>query len=85
MTMFSKSKLIPFLLERQFIASDKQVSYEAYGRKVSAFVRVDNMVTRGIVERALIAAGQRVSQDYSPGKPTVCTDVTYFKAWHWDE
>jgi hypothetical protein len=84
-SMFSKKKLIPFLIEGGFITSDKAVSYEAYGRKVCAYVRVDNMSARHYCEKALMAAGQKVSKSYRPGHPTVCVDVTYFKAWHWNE
>jgi len=83
--MFSKKRLIEFLLENKFIDSDKQVSYEAFGRKVNAFINVGSMVQRYSLENALGSVGQKVSADYWPGHATVCTDVKYFKAWHWDE
>jgi hypothetical protein len=95
--MWSKKTLIPWLIEKGFISGEKtknriaygesytNVSYEAYGRKVCAYISVKDMPTRLACEDALIDAGQKVSRTYFPGHPTVCVDVTYFKAWHWDE
>ena len=96
-TMFSKKRLIPFLVEKGFITGEtvknicapgecvKGVSYEAFGRKVEAFISVKDMAARAACEAALIDAGQKVSKTYSPNYPVVCVQVTYFKAWHWDE
>jgi hypothetical protein len=83
--MFSKSKLVPFLKENRFITDDKKVGYEAFGRKVCAFINVADMQERARCEKALQEAKQKVNPSYWPGHPVVEVQVTYFKAWHWDE
>jgi hypothetical protein len=94
--MFSKKRLIPFLVEKGFITGETRksaaygetvlgVGYEAYGRKVEAYINVKDMAARAACETALIEAGQKVSRTYYTGHPVVCVQVTYFKAWHWDE
>lgn len=74
--LMSKSKLMPMLVERGFISDAKRVGYEAFGRKVFAFIPVKDM------EKSL---GVYVGTSYSPGRPVVEAQVSYFKAWHWDE
>jgi hypothetical protein len=95
--MWSKKTLIPWLIEKGFISGEKYsvatgsgedikgVSYEAYGKKVCAFISVKDMAARTCLELLLKSEGQKVDRDYWPGKPVVCVQVTFFKAWHWDE
>ena len=95
--MWSKKRLVAFLIEKGYISGEKHtvatangenykgVSYEAYGRKVYAFINVKDMAARTCLELLLKSEGQSVDRDYSPGRPTVSVQVTFFKAWHWDE
>ncbi len=83
--MWSKKTLIPWLISNGYILNDTKVDYEAYGRKVKAFVRVEDLATRFKLERALQVNGQKVDADYWPGHPVVDVRVTYFKAWQWDK
>ena len=85
MALLSKKKLIPMLIEAGFIDDDKGVSYEAYGRKVFAYVRMKDHSTRRSAEAFLRAKGVNASQSYSPLGATAEIPVSYFKAWHWDE
>ena len=61
--------------------------YEAYGRQVCAY-------WFGLGDRAkpvrtlLRAAGLKISHDYFDGnveQGLEATNISYFKAWHWDE
>ena len=63
----------------------KSVCFEVYGRKVEAYIGVKDLAARTCLELLLISKGQKVSRTYSPGRPVVCVEVTYFKGWHWDE
>jgi hypothetical protein len=84
--IMSKSKLLPLLVEQGFIVSEKlNVSYEAFGRKVMAFVRVANMQERQRLEAFLKAKDITFDPKYWPGAPCAQVRVSYFKAWHWDE
>ena len=94
--MWSKKRLVAVLIEKGYISGEKNnfvtdgeaykgVSYEAYGRKVYAFINVKDMAARTSLELLLKSEGQSVDQNYSLGRPVVSVQVTYFKAWHWDE
>lgn len=83
MKLISKSKLMLLLAEGEF--TPKNISYEAYGRKVCAYISVNDMATRERLEKFLIGQGLRVDRQYSPVRPTVEVQISYFKAWHWDE
>ena len=63
----------------------KGVCDETYGRDSRLYVRVADMAERHRVEAAITRAGGRVHRNYSPGKPVVETQVSYFKGWHWNE
>jgi hypothetical protein len=82
MAMMSKKRLLAFLTEHGY---GNRVSYEAYGRKVMAYVKVKDMAVRNELTRHLQSLAQKVNVRYSPGSPVVEVQVTYFKAWHWDE
>jgi hypothetical protein len=43
------------------------------------------MDARQKLEVVLIEQGQKVNRDYWVSDPVVEVQVTYFKAWHWDE
>ena len=60
-------------------------SFEAYGRKVCAYINAGSPVARERLEELLVTAGQTVNRGYWPGSSVVEMQVTYFKAWHWDE
>jgi hypothetical protein len=81
--MFSKSVLVP-LLQINGFATDS-ISYEAYGRKVMAYIGCKDMQTRRSLEAFLCDRGQKVNRNYWPGHALVEVQVTYFKAPHWDE
>ena len=84
--IMSKKKLIPLLVEHGFIESEKKnVSYEAFGRKVMAFVDVADFQTRQKLEAFLYSKHISFDRDYWPGAKVACVNVSYFKAWHWDE
>lgn len=84
--LISKSKLIPMLVEQGFIQSEKLgVNYEAYGRKVMAYVRVANFQERQRLEAFLKSKGITFNANYWPGAACAEVRVSYFKAWHWDE
>src|SRR5579863_1567718 len=77
MTMLSKSKLIPLLIENGYIENDKKVGFEAFGRTVLAFVHVKDMEARAKLERFLTGLKQKISPTYSPGYPVVQVQVSY--------
>lgn len=91
--LVSKKKLIPMLIEQGFIDSDKAVSYEAFGRKVYAFIRVASMEVREKMEAFLAEKGIEFNPRYCRASrvngpesyPIAEVRVSYFKAWHWDE
>jgi hypothetical protein len=83
--IMSKKKLVPLLVEQGFITSEKNVSYEAFGRKVLAFVHTADVETRMRLESFLQSKGLNFDRRYWPGSSVACVQVTYFKAWHWDE
>ena len=86
MPLMSKKTLLPLLIAGGYIANEKAVSYEAYGRKVVAYIGVKDMATRAKLENYLAyELKQNPNREYFPGHPTVAVQVTYFKAWHWDE
>lgn len=61
--------------------------YEAFGRKVCAFWL--GLKERGKeIKRLLSSVGLKMSDDYYDGdasKGIEATNISYFKAWHWDE
>jgi hypothetical protein len=83
--MFSKTKLQAFLIENKYIDNPKHLGYEAFGKKVYAFIHVANIETRRKLEDHLTTLKQKIDRNYWPGAPYVSVRVTYFKAWHWDE
>ena len=80
--MFSKTRLNEFLAANGFKPTE---SFEAYGRKVMAYITTPDMAAREQLEGLLAGAGQKVNRSYWPGNRVVETQVTYFKAWHWNE
>ena len=95
MALLSKKKLIPLLIEKGFITGElsgttknefRGVGYEAYGRKVLAFIQVKDLATRLKLEDYLeYELKQKPNRNYWVGQPVVEVQVSYFKAWHWDE
>jgi len=83
--MISKSKLVPLLIEHGFIASEKKVTYEAYGKKVKAYVWTASAEERKKLEAFLSAKKIAFSPEYWPGSQVAEVSVSYFKAWHHDE
>lgn len=86
--MLSKKTLVPILVKNGFVAADAvktAIGYEAYGRRVMAYICVKDMGTRIALENFLITGGQKVNRNYWPGQPVVEVQVTYFKAKGWDE
>ena len=84
--IMSKKKLIPLLIEQGFIELEKKnVSYEAFGRKVLAFVHVASFQDRLKLQTFLQSKSISFDRDYWPGSSVACVQVSYFKAWHWDE
>lgn len=82
--LISKSKLIPLVKEAGFKLAS--VSYEAYGRKVCAFLGLVDKDQCGALMDFLELQNLKVDRGYSwPGCREVCVQVSYFKAWHWDE
>ena len=95
MALLSKSKLIPLLIKEGFLTGElsghdkneyRGIGYEAFGKKVLAFIQVDNLATRRKLEDYLeYELKQKPNRNYWVGHPVVEVQVTYFKAWHWDE
>jgi len=84
--MFSRKRLLEFLKSNGYISHDNQVGYEAFGRKVFAYISgLKDISTRRQLESNLKALKQRVNEDYWPGSKVVEVRVSYFKAMHWDE
>jgi hypothetical protein len=81
-TMFSKKRLLAFLEANGF---KPRAGYEAYGRKVEAYIGTGSFEERARLEKLLTEAGQKVDKGYDTKRFTVAVQVTYFKAWHWDE
>jgi hypothetical protein len=60
-------------------------SYEAYGRKVCAYVSCPEGVTREELEAKLEAVGCKVNTEWYRGQAcTEVTNVSYFKACGWN-
>ena len=85
MAILSKSKLIPILVSNGFIESEKSVGYEAYGKKVFAYVRLKSAEERAKLEAFLSSRGISYNAGYWPGSSIAEVRVSYFKALHWDE
>lgn len=81
----SKKVLVALLLANGFIKDEKNVCYEAYGRDVHAYIGTTSQQSRKALEAFLRLIGMSTNPDYAPASNTVNTQVTYFKAWHWDE
>lgn len=81
----SREKLLAHLTGTYKIAPGS-VSFEAYGKKVCAYVFAGTPQDRAKMEKELPNAGFRVNPDYSPGSSTVeVTNISYFKATNWNE
>jgi hypothetical protein len=81
----SKKKLLGEVLPALGL-DPQRVSFEAYGKTVYAFIRVPSFEVRRNFESLLAQAGCRIGACYSPGQPVIeVTNISYFKAWHWDE
>ena len=76
---FSKKRLLPLLKQTGYIENDGQVSFEAYGRDVRAYILVKTMQNRQSLEAMLRMLGQTVNANYYPGNPVVEVGVSYFK------
>lgn len=63
---------------------EKGMFYEAYGKKVMAYVRFDSNNARNQAESFLEKLGWLVKRDYHPGSNVAEIHVSYFKAWHHD-
>ena len=62
------------------------IGFEAYGRKVCAYLDIPEGEGRIDFWRFLEDRGCRVNKDYWPnGKSVEITNVSYFRAPHWDE
>jgi len=97
MALLSKKKLIPLLIKEGFLTGEttkgiitdgenyKGISYEAYGRKVMAYIQVKDLATRSKLENYLESLGMKPDRGYWLGHPVATVQVSYFKAWHWDE
>jgi len=83
--MLSKKTLLPMLIDGGFIPNERNVGFEAFGRKVFAFIHVKDMETRTRLAQTLARDGAKVNRSYCPGRPVVEVQVSYFKAWHHDE
>ena len=87
----SKKALVAFLNEKFGKSiTEEDLSYEAYGRKVYAYIwNTQELLgaTRKQINIALIMKGIATEDsDWCPGNDNrVSIPVTYFKAWHWDE
>jgi hypothetical protein len=82
--LISKTKLIPLVKDEGGFRLSA-VSYEAYGRKVMAYLGLTFPEHRRPLEQFLIKHGLKVNTDYWPAGHVVEVQVSYFKAWHWDE
>jgi len=62
-------------------------TYEAYGRKVEAYwSRNPPGMDRKQMETELEMVGAKVRPEWNRGQPgTSVSNISYFKAWHWDE
>jgi hypothetical protein len=83
-TTISKTQLVPLLIKSGFIEDAKAVDYEAYGRKVMAYIHVKDMTVRRSLEQFLGGEGLKVNTSYWPGAAVVEVQVSYFKARNWD-
>ena len=78
----TKSRLTKYLSESFKV----KPGFEAYGKKVHAYITTPGGMTRAAFEAVLTGAGCKVARDYNPGGRTVeVTNVSYFKADGWDE
>ena len=81
----SKKKLEAWLTAQ---GQTKMPNYEAYGKKVHAYVRVPSGMSRKEFEAKLASElGAKPNPGWTRGdqSATEITNISYFKAWHWDE
>jgi hypothetical protein len=83
MNLIHRKDLPAFLAQEGFVAA-KVVSFETYGHKTMAYIRVDDMAERAKLERMLEKHNVPVSRNYFPGKPYVEARIKYFRAFGWD-
>jgi hypothetical protein len=85
-TKVSKKKLETVMLPSLPGCEKVKPNYEAYGRKVCAYMSTPEGMLRTAFEAALENLGCKVAKDYWPGSNRVeVENISYFKAWHWDE
>lgn len=58
---------------------------EAYGRNVCYYLHTGVPETRELLEKFLDEKGIMHNKKYAPATGTLEINVSYFKAWHWDE
>lgn len=85
----SKSKLAAALYALGYHrAGDSARNCEAFGRRVFCFPCFDSVAQRRKAEDELAAEGFKVDRKYGgrddPGR-CASVQVSYFKAWHWNE
>jgi len=58
---------------------------EAFGKDVKCFIFDVSQKTRGEVEQFLLSKNCSIESDWNKGSNGICINVSYFKAWHWNE
>lgn len=83
----SRKKLLEFLASQGLEeGKDFHISYEAYGRKVMAYITwTGGLEMRKKMDSDLAWENWPVNRDYNPKSSTSEVQVSYFKAWGWDE
>jgi len=89
----SKKRLLPFLQAELGLDPKKDVSFEAYGRHVEAYI-YGLKGKRREVERTMEAAGCKMSREWCMRRGNCAEDnldvacvenISYFRASNWDE
>jgi len=85
--IMSRTKLLA-TLEAEGI-NPRSITYEAFGKVAYAFLRFASIPERQACEFFLVNkcaySAKQVVLDYFPGSACAQVQVSYFKAWHWDE
>jgi hypothetical protein len=85
-TKVSKKKLETVILPSLAGCEKVRPMYEAYGKKVCAYLSTPEGMTRPALQSKLEALGCKVSRTYWPSSNWLKVEnIGYFKAWHWDE
>lgn len=79
----SRKNLMGILTD--LLVPENRVGFEAYGRKVCAYIGAGSSAGRAALERLLAARGCRIRSEYSPGGTVLeVENLSYFKAHGWD-